>query len=117
MSSFELIVILCFSTAIWYWLDGVRSKEIAISIGASACKNHDVYFLDQTVVLSKIRLRRNSAGHIVIYREYQFEFTSDGEHRYQGNISLLGKQAIKSDLGIYRPNQLNDNSIEDNSLL
>lgn len=117
MSSLELILLLCFSGAIWYWLDGIRTKEIAVSIGSRICNNHDVYFLDQTVALSKVRLRRNSAGHIVIYREFHFEFTSDGEHRYRGSICLLGKQLMKTDLGIYRPNQSNNNDTEKSSVL
>jgi hypothetical protein len=37
-----------------------------------------------------------------IYREYQFEFTSDGNVRYGGEIALLGKNIVYLVMEPYR---------------
>ncbi len=91
MQAYELVVIIVFIAVIWYWLDGIRVKELARQAGRRACDQDHVAFLDDTVVLQKIRLQRNTDGHMHIWRSYDFEFTSDGSCRYRGNISMLGK--------------------------
>ncbi|MDH5408481.1 MAG: DUF3301 domain-containing protein [Gammaproteobacteria bacterium] len=106
MSILEFISLIIFFVAIWYWLNAMRAKEIASAAGLKKCKSQGVDFLDETVVLRKVRLRRNSAGHLVVYREYQFEFSSDGSHRYLGMISLLGKQLIAIDMEAYRDSSI-----------
>ena len=84
------VLILMIGTII-YWLDAIRSKELARDAGKNACKKYELVFLDDTVVIKKLRLRRDPYGRIKLYREYQFEFSSDGAYRYQGRISMLGK--------------------------
>jgi len=74
--------------------------------GARKCKAQDVFFLDETVVQNKVRVRRNSAGHLVLYREYRFEFSSDGAYRYRGKICLLGKQVVSIEMEAYRQDLL-----------
>ncbi len=102
MSVIELLSLITLLTGVWYWLDGMSAKEIATKAGSRLCKSHDVYFLDETVVQTRVRLRRNSAGHIVFYREYRFEFTSDGAYRYRGKICLLGKHVVSTEMEAYR---------------
>ena len=80
----------------------MRAKEVASSTGMRICKDHGVHFLDESVAQFKIRIRRNPSGHVVLYREYQFEFTSDGAHRYRGKISLLGKRVVSTEMEPYR---------------
>lgn len=77
--------------AIIYWLDAIRCKELARDAGKIACKKNELVFLDDTVVIKKVRLRRNPAGSMSLYREYYFEFSNDGVYRYKGMISMLGK--------------------------
>ena len=102
MSIIELVGFVILLSGVWYWLDSMRAKEIATVAGARICKNQSVYFLDETVVLTKVRIRRNAAGHIVFYREYRFEFTSDGAYRYRGKINLLGKHVVATEMEPYR---------------
>ena len=98
----ELLWILFLAAIIWFWLDSMRTNEIARSIGRQVCKQSEVLFLDDSVVMQKIRLRRNANGQVTIYREYQFEFTSDGSQRYKGKIALLGKQLSAVELDAHR---------------
>ena len=102
MSFTDLLWFLAAAAIIWYLLDAMRVNELARHIGRQACAQADVLFLDDSVVMKKICLRRNANGQLTLYREYQFEFTSDGSQRYQGSLSLLGKQLMDVQLEVYR---------------
>lgn len=102
MQMYELLVILLFVVIVWYWLDGMRAKEIARQAGRQACEQDGVAFLDDTVVLKKATLRRSRAGHMAIFRQYQFEFSSDGSCRYKGSIEMLSKQVLGLSLEAHR---------------
>ena len=86
----------------WYWWNSVRCKEIARGAGAQACQRANVQFLDDSVVCTRIRLKRNSQGRVQLLRLYLFEFTSDGSQRYQGRISLLGQRILHIDMDAHR---------------
>lgn len=98
----NLLLIILMVVAIAYWLNAIRSKEIAREAGKHACKKYDVSFLDDTVVIEKLRLRRNSQGQLAFYRQYSFEFTSDGDNRYKAMILMLGDRVKNIDMGVYR---------------
>ena len=98
----ELLTILVLLAIIFYWLDAMRSKELAREAGLIACNKADVDFLDDTVALSKIRLHRNYHGRLVFYREYNFEFTSDSEHRSKGKVVMLGNTVKQTSMQPYR---------------
>ncbi len=104
MSTLELLALLSLIGAVWYWFDGLRAREIAVMSGSRLCQKQGVYFLDESVVLAKLRLRRNRAGQVMYYREYGFEFTSDGAYRYRGKICLMGKQVVATEMEPYREN-------------
>ena len=98
----ELAIIILLISSLYYWLDSIRSKENATSHAKMACKNVLIEFLDDTVLIKKIRLRRNTQGHLSIYREYEFEFSSTGEFRYKGKVTLLGKYLVDVDMEPYQ---------------
>lgn len=101
MSLSELITLIIIVTLVLYWLDSIRAKELATKHSSQACKKVLVEFLDDTVMIQKVRLRRNSQGQLLIYREYQFEFTSTGEYRYKGMTRLLGSYLIDIEMEPY----------------
>ena len=105
MSATDFCVALVLVGLFLYWLDSIRAKEIATSHARQACKKINLEFLDETVVINKLRLRRNSLGRLGFYRVYQFEFTSTGEHRYKGSVTLLGKQPVAVDMQAYHVNE------------
>ncbi len=104
MSTFEILALLSLIAIVWYWFDGLQAREIAVRAGARLCQKQGVYFLDDSVAMSKIRLRRNSAGQVVFYREYRFEFTSDGAYRSKGKICLMGRYVVSTEMDAYRQN-------------
>jgi len=97
----EFIILFSLIAVIYYWIDTIRAKEIAVIHGKNACKDAGVTFLDQTVEIKKVRLKRNPRGTVVFYREYKFEFSSDGIRRVDAEIIMLGKQLLKLQLSAY----------------
>ena len=89
-------------TITWYWWDTMQCKEIAKRAGQQACRNAEVQFLDDTVAVKKLWLRRAENGRLQICRLFFFEFASDGEYRYQGRVVLTGKQVREVAMDAYR---------------
>jgi len=80
----------------------MQAVELARQKSRQRCRNLGLVLLDDSVALEKLRLARNNHGRIEIWREYQFEFTSDGDQRYNGEITLLGKSLINIVMEAYR---------------
>tara|TARA_R110002167_G_scaffold193643_5_gene396231 strand:+ start:4815 stop:5129 length:315 start_codon:yes stop_codon:yes gene_type:complete len=85
-----------------YWLRARDLKQLALSKATNHCKELDLALLDESVVLKKISLMRNIKGRLVLSRAYQFDFTSNGEDRYQGSIILAGRQVLQIKLPPHR---------------
>lgn len=88
---FDFATFFGFAALAWYWVDALRCKDIARTAGLHACQQADTQFLDDTVELIRVRLRRDVRGRIVLYREYRFEFTRNRDYRLQGEITMLGR--------------------------
>ena len=84
-----------------YWWNAQGVKHRAFTEAKKHCQKMDVQFLDDSVVLKRLRLSK-SGGNLHWQRCYQFEFSSTFDDRYTGEIILLGRQVVKIDLGIYR---------------
>ena len=98
----KLFGLLVLGGLIWYWLDAMRTKEIAVAGGRIACDEVGVIFLDDTVAMCGMRLGRDDTGQLVFVRRYRFEFTSDGSQRYRGLLTLTGKKVEKLQMEPYR---------------
>jgi len=82
----------------WFWYDSMRVRERATIMARGICSRSDLQFLEGTVSLSRFRLVRASAGHMVFARDYLFEYTVDGESRQQGFLLFKGQQIESSGL-------------------
>ncbi|KPK40574.1 MAG: hypothetical protein AMJ69_01930 [Gammaproteobacteria bacterium SG8_47] len=102
MSGYELALLGGLALLVWYVWDGMRAKERARTAGRRACERADVQFLDDSVVRDKLRLRRASSGRVELCRNFAFEFTSDGERRYRGHVTLCGGQITDLYMEPYR---------------
>jgi len=78
-----------------YWLDGLRSKELAREAGKRACDDAGAQFLDDTVVLTRVRLKRLPTGTLAFRREYRFEFSMNGAMREHGAVVVHGGRALQ----------------------
>jgi len=86
----------------WFWWNSRGAAETAIQAAKNSCNRAGVSFLNDTVGWKKLRLKRNSQGRVQIQRTYFFEFASDMQQRYQGEVVMLGPYVTKVDLDAYR---------------
>lgn len=75
---------------VWFWLQSLRAREIAIRTAQDLCQNQGLQLLDATVSLNSLRPRRSVQGHMSLLRTYQFEYSTDGTERQLGFVLLLG---------------------------
>lgn len=101
MSPSEFIILVVLLGVVFYWIDTIFVKEVACQHGKDKCRELGVTFLDATVEITKVRLKRNAKGTVKFKRDYSFEFSSDGIRRYQGNISMLGKVLMDLSMSAY----------------
>lgn len=87
---------------VWLFLDGMRVRELALRAGRDYCRNIGVQFLDETVTAEGIALARDADGQMHIRRRFDFEFTSDGERRYHGEIRMLGTRVLDVHVELHR---------------
>lgn len=99
----SLIVVIGLAAIVFFWWDSLGAKEKARETGRQYCLNSDVQFLDDTVAMIRLRLRRNYQGQLCFYRVYRFEFSSTGESRFHGLVYMLGKTPEKVTMDAYPP--------------
>jgi len=68
----------------------MHSRETAVFASKRAWQQLNAQFLDDTVVLRKLRLCRTQTGSMALYRLYSFEFSIDREARQSGRIMMRG---------------------------
>lgn len=83
----------------WFWLDGLKTREIAVAAAKQACGAGAVQLLDDTVALGSIRLARNPQGQLALRRFYRFEFSDTGDNRRGGMVAILGHSVESVRLG------------------
>lgn len=88
----EILLLLPIGGFIYWWMDSLKAREIAILAGKRACRERGLQFLDDTVVLARTSLKRDADGVLTLLRIYRFEFSDTGDNRRDGDVTLLGKQ-------------------------
>ena len=78
--------------AVWYWQDGLRSREIVLRRCHQLCAAHDVQLLDQSVHVARLQLGITAARRPCIRRYYAFEFSIAGADRYYGVAVVAARQ-------------------------
>jgi len=73
-----------------YWWRISEQKTFAIRNAKEYCKGRNVQLLDQTLVFKGLRFEKTNNKRRKLCRVYEFEFSSNGEDRYQGEIILKG---------------------------
>ncbi len=92
MPSFIELLLLCgVVMAAAFWWRTNELKQIAYQVARRRCDESGVQFLDDSVVLSKVRLRRNDEGRMTLLCHFNFEFATVGDIRYCGELQFLGR--------------------------
>ena len=63
------------------------------------CEKNSVILLDETVILDKLKLRRNARGRIVFERTYRFEYSDDIALRQHGELVIVGLEPVEISIG------------------
>jgi len=100
MPVFETFTIALIGLLAWFWLDGIKVREMAIEAARTACEADGVQFLDESVATSRIRLSRNDEGRLQLCRTYSFEYSETGDNRKPGSIVMLGNEALMVNVGL-----------------
>ena len=82
----------------WFWWDSLKKREIAVRAARQVCTQAGVQFLDDSVALRRMRLRRDDNQRARIFREFAFDYSSVGDDRQAGRVYLLGDQVLSADL-------------------
>jgi len=98
-SIFVTVIIFC---AALYWLRARELKDHILKYAAKHCDELSLKLLDESVVLKQFKPARTAQGGLAIKRRYEFDFTSTGEDRYQGEIVVVGRHIEHIKLDTHR---------------
>jgi hypothetical protein len=98
----NLLWLLVAGIALVYWWNSGSFKGRARDLAISHCRQLDLQLLDQSMVIHGIWPVKSINHGFCFRRNYQFEFTSTGEQRYQGLLVLEGLTLKSIDLEAYK---------------
>ncbi|MCW5625522.1 MAG: DUF3301 domain-containing protein, partial [Burkholderiales bacterium] len=64
----ELALLLIVVAGAWFWLDTLKTREIALKAGERECAAEGLQFLDWTVAQTRLRLARDGSGTVKLRR-------------------------------------------------
>lgn len=85
----------------WWW-QARELKEQALHAVKRHCKALNLQLLDDSLVLFRLHPERHPRRGWYLARHYHFEFTSTGDERYTGEITLCGHQIGPIELDPHR---------------
>ncbi len=100
----KVITLLLFGFVAYYWAHTQKLKQLATQAGRHRCREAGVQFLDHTVVQNKLSFIRDKQKRWQLVREYHFDFTSTGEHRYLGKVVVHGRHVVATELETFSIN-------------
>jgi len=97
---FWILLLLVSGMAVaWYMMD---TRENALQAAQRHCESAGVQFLDGSVARNGYGFPRNRTGTIVLLQRFTFEFATDNDLRYQGEIEMIGKKVVRLQLDAHR---------------
>ncbi len=87
-----LLALIAFGLLALVWSETRAAAELASRYGREACASAGVQWLDQSVALTKIALRRAPDGRLRVLRHYRFDYSWQGDDRQHGGLALLGRE-------------------------
>ncbi len=72
-----------------------RLNQMALRAAIQHAEQQGLQLLDQSVILHRLRIRRDHQGGLRLERRYRFEFSLQGDRRFRGWITLLGRHVAR----------------------
>lgn len=88
----DLLPLALIGLGLWYWMDSLKAREIALEAARAACRRAGHQLLDETVATERIRVGRNGNGQLCLRRVFRFEYSDTGDNRRRGAVVLLGRE-------------------------
>jgi len=92
MSSLALLVII--GLLVWFWLESLKSRDIAIQVARTSCRQQELQLLDGTVSLQTLRPYYRSSDDYGLKRTYTFDYSGDGVSRQTGCVVLYNTRVV-----------------------
>lgn len=83
----------------WFWLDGIRVRDLAVAAARRFCEPRGLQFLDDTVAIASLKPERDEDGVLRLRRVYHFEYSDTGNNRQPASIVLLGQRVLALNAG------------------
>lgn len=83
------------------WLDGLRARDLALTVARQQTARLGLQLLDDTVALQRVRLVRTASGWLALARRFRFEFTETGDNRREGMVLLAPDAAPHVEIEAY----------------
>lgn len=90
----SLVLLLLIGLLVWFWLESLKCRDIAIQIARSSCQEQALQLLDGTVALRDLRPYFRSRDDYGLKRTYTFDYSGDGFSRQSGCVVLYNSQVI-----------------------
>ncbi|HTY02134.1 MAG TPA: DUF3301 domain-containing protein [Rhodocyclaceae bacterium] len=105
MPILETACLLLVVAAAWFWLDGVRARDAAMSACRRACEVEGLQFLDETVAIRSLKLERDEDGALRMRRVYDFEYSDTGNDRHPGSVVIRGRTVVALHVALAPPDE------------
>ena len=86
-----------------YWYNSIQVKTYAVQYARNECQKAEAQLLDQTVQRIKFSFSRDRNLNWRIWREYSFDYSTDGVNRHKGRLVVLGTHLVRSELETSKP--------------
>ncbi len=96
-----MLLAVVIAAAVYLW----RAPSVyglALRAARQYCRKLELQFLDDSVSLSRLWVKRDRNGMLRLWRVYQFEFTATGGERYRGWVTTLGRTVTGIELQPHR---------------
>ena len=85
----DVVVFFLFILVLAYWWRISEQKTFAIMQAKKYCRARKLQLLDQTLVFKKLQFQRFKKQ-LKLCRIYEFDFSTNGQDRFKGEILLSG---------------------------
>ena len=92
MSSLALLAVI--GLLIWFWLESLKSRDIAIQVARTSCRQQELQLLDGTVSLQTLRPYYRNRDDYGLKRTYTFDYSVDGVSRQTGCVVLYNTRVV-----------------------
>ncbi len=98
----SVVILLIVGSLVGFWWKARSAQERALGAVKIYCQNMQLQLLDECVVEASWKIGRANSGSLCLLRHYEFEFTSTGNERYLGAVTMRGQRVEQINVAPHR---------------